>query len=87
MIQTMKHLILTSILALALNVSVQAESTVNLTGVHNCCKKCDDGINKAVKSVDGASVKTDKGKVTITAADNVTTKKAVDALLAAGYVG
>lgn len=83
----MKLIILTSIITLAFNQSLRADSTVSLTGVHNCCKKCDDGITKAVKSVDGASVKTDKGNVTITAADEATAKKAVSALLAAGYAG
>ncbi len=83
----MKLIILTSIITLALNLSVRAESTVTLTDVHNCCKKCDDGINKAVKSVEGASVTTDKGTVKISAADDATTKKAVAALLAAGYAG
>lgn len=83
----MKLVILTSVVALVLNLSVHAESTISLTGVHNCCKKCDDGIIKAVKSVDGASVTTDKGNVSITAPNEASAKKAVSALLAAGYAG
>ena len=77
----------TILLALALSPSIQAESTVKITGVHNCCKKCDDGIINAVKSVEGASAATNKGDVTITAKDDETAKKAVAALLAAGYAG
>ena len=80
-------LLTTTLVALSLSLSVQAESTVKLSGVHNCCKKCDDGIQKAVTSVSGATVKTEKGDVTITAKDDATAKQAVSALLAAGYAG
>ena len=77
--------ILSTVVALAVSLSAHAE-TVTLTGVHNCCKKCDDGIVKAVTSA-GAEAKTNKGTVTITAADAAGAKKAVAALLAAGYAG
>ena len=72
---------------LALTLSAQAESKVTLTGVHNCCKKCDTGILDAVKKVDGASATTDKTTVTITAKDDATAKAAAASLLAAGYAG
>lgn len=75
----------TTIVALSLSLAANAE-TVSLSGVHNCCKKCDDGIIKAVKSA-GAEAKTDKGTVIITASDAAVAKKAVAALLAAGYAG
>jgi copper chaperone CopZ len=77
--------LLTTVAALSLSLAAHAE-TVTLTGVHNCCKKCDDGIIKAIKSA-GAEAKTDKSTVTITASDAAGAKKAVDALLAAGYTG
>ena len=84
----MKLTTLTTIVALSLSLSsARAESTVKVTGVHNCCKKCDDGILNSVKSVEGASIATNKGDVTITAKDEETAKKAVAALLAAGYAG
>lgn len=77
--------LITTVVALSLSLSARAES-VTISGVHNCCKKCDDGIIKAVKSA-GAEAKTDKGTVIITAADAAGAKKAVEALLAAGYAG
>ena len=80
-------LVTTTVAALALSLSVHAESTLTVTGVHNCCKKCDNGILDAVKKVDGASAVTDKSTVTITAKDDATAKKAVESLLAAGYAG
>ena len=76
-----------TVLALAIGALAHAESTVTLTGVHNCCGKCDTGIVNAVKKVDGASAKTDKGTVTITAKDDATAKAAVASLLDAGYAG
>lgn len=77
--------LITTVVALTASLSLHAE-TVSLSGVHNCCKKCDDGIVKAIKSA-GAEAKTDKGTVIITASDAAGARKAVDALLAAGYAG
>ncbi|MEY2598338.1 MAG: hypothetical protein RLZZ142_597 [Verrucomicrobiota bacterium] len=65
----------------------QAESTLTLEGVHNCCKKCETGILDAVKKVEGASATAEKGKVTITAKDDATAKKAAQSLVANGYFG
>jgi hypothetical protein len=67
--------------------SLFAESNVVLTGVHNCCKKCDNGISEAVAKVESASAKTDKGKVTITAKDEATAKLAAESLVKNGYFG
>jgi hypothetical protein len=61
-----------------------AETT--LTGVHNCCNSCKKGIDAAVTGA-GATAKIDKSTITVTAADDAVVKKAVDALLAAGYYG
>jgi copper chaperone CopZ len=61
-----------------------AEAT--LTNVHNCCNNCKKGIDAAVTGA-GAKAKVDKGTITVTAADEAGVKKAVDALLAAGYYG
>lgn len=64
-----------------------AESTLTLTGVHNCCGGCDKGIIKAIEKVEGAKASTVKDKVTITAKDDASVKQAVASLLAAGYFG
>ena len=61
-----------------------AETT--LTGVHNCCNSCKKGIDAAVTGA-GAKAKIDKSTITVTADDEKGVKKAVDALLAAGYYG
>lgn len=64
-----------------------ADSTITLTGVHNCCKSCANGIEKAVTSVKGATASCDGKTVTITAKNSTDAKKAAAALLAAGYYG
>lgn len=67
----------------------QAESKVELTGVHLCCGSCVKGVAGAIKTVEGAKGACDQkaGKVTITAADDATVKKAVEAVAEAGYHG
>lgn len=84
-ITTKLHLIALAILGLAS--SSFAESKVTLTGVHNCCKSCTKGIEKAVTSVSGASAAVEKDSVTITAGSDADVQKAADALTAAGYTG
>jgi copper chaperone CopZ len=66
-----------------------ADTTVKLSHVHLCCGGCTKGVDKAVSSVSGATAKSDQeaGTVTITAPDQPTAQKAVDALVAAGYFG
>lgn len=76
-----------SVIILALGLNARAESTVTLTGVHNCCKKCEKGIADAVAKVSGATAASDKDKVTITAKDEADAKKAVASLVDAGYYG
>jgi len=85
----MNKSILTLVVTAALAAFAQAESTVKLTGVHLCCNSCVKGADKAVTSVSGATSASDKdgGTVTITASDDATAQKAVDALVAAGYFG
>lgn len=85
----MNKSILTLVITAALAAFAQAESTVKLTGVHLCCKSCVKGVDKAVGTVSGASAASDAdgGTVTITASDDATAQKAVDALVAAGYYG
>lgn len=85
----MNKSVLSCLAILALALTVRAESTVKLSGVHLCCKSCVTGVNKAIGKVSGATaaVDADAETVAITAADTATTQRAVDALVAAGYFG
>lgn len=83
----MKTPTLLALLSLTTTVSLFAETTLVLSGVHNCCKKCDTGITEAVAKVDGAAAKTDKRQVTISAKDEATAKLAVQSLVKNGYFG
>ncbi|MBI3877782.1 MAG: hypothetical protein HY300_17785 [Verrucomicrobia bacterium] len=78
------------IFALALGFTARAaDVSVKLSGVHLCCNSCVKGVDKAIAKVSGASAQSDKdaGTVAITAPDQSTAQKAVDALVAAGYFG
>jgi copper chaperone CopZ len=85
----MNKSIITLVVTAALAAFAQAESTVKLSGVHLCCKSCVKGVGTAVGTVSGANAAcdADAGTVTITAGDDATAQKAVDALVAAGYYG
>jgi copper chaperone CopZ len=77
------------VLSIALAPAALADVTVTLKDVHICCTSCVKAIDKATATVNGAAVVSDKDAetVTITAPDNATAQKAVDALVAAGYFG
>jgi copper chaperone CopZ len=72
-----------------LGAAALAETKVEVKGVHLCCGACVKGVAKALKGVEGASAACDQqGKtVTITANDEATARKALDALSEAGYFG
>lgn len=70
----------------AFTLSAQAESTVTISGVHNCCKGCAKDIDAAVTKA-GATAEIDDSTVKITAKTEADAKKAADALVAAGYFG
>ena len=79
-----------TLLALALSfglVAQGAESTVTVSGVHNCCKSCENGITNAVASVQNARATVSGRTVTITVKNKSDAKKAVAALADAGYYG
>ena len=84
----MKLLTLLSLFALA--AVARAETTLTMTGLHNCCGSCAKGIIKAGTSV-GKDVTVDLPEKSTTA--TITTKKkgdamkAVEAIIAAGYFG
>ena len=83
----MKSPLLFCVASLAATLSVSADSTLVLNGVHNCCKKCDNGIQDAITKVSGATAKVEKSKVTITATDEKTAKQAAASLVKNGYFG
>lgn len=66
-----------------------ASSTVTLEKTHLCCHSCVTDAQAAVAAVPGAKAECDmKAKsITITAPDDATAQKAVDALVAAGFYG
>ena len=66
-----------------------AETVVEMKGVHLCCGACVKGVASAMKGVDGATAVCDQdnGTVTITASDEATAQKALDAVTGAGYFG
>ena len=70
----------------AFTVSAQADSTVTISGVHNCCKGCANGIDAAVTKA-GATSEIDDTTVKVTAKTEADARKAVAALVAAGYFG
>ena len=77
-------------IALALIASAtvaRADEKVTLSGVHNCCGGCTNGLKKAVGTVAGVTSEFAGDKVTLTAAKNEDLQKAVDAIVAAGYTG
>jgi periplasmic mercuric ion binding protein len=74
---------------LALAGPVRAETKVELKGVHLCCPACVKTVNGILKKVDGVTGVCDQTAktVTITALDDQTAQKALDALATAGFHG
>ena len=69
--------------------AARAETKVELKGTHLCCAQCVAAVGKILKTVDGVTGKCDqKAKtITITAPDDATAQKAIDALAAGGFHG
>ena len=67
----MKHLLASVVIASLLSVSLRAESSAKISGVHLCCQSCVKGVEKAVADVPNvtASVDKDAGTVTLTGPD------------------
>jgi periplasmic mercuric ion binding protein len=74
---------------LVLSAAARADTTVELKGTHLCCGACVKAVNDTLKGIEGVSGKCDaKAKtVSITAKDDATAQKAIDALAAAGFHG
>jgi copper chaperone CopZ len=75
--------------ALVLTGAARAETTVELKGVHLCCGQCVKAVGAILKKVDGVTGKCDQkaGTVTLTASDDATVRKAINALAASGFHG
>ncbi|HEY2587020.1 MAG TPA: cation transporter [Tepidisphaeraceae bacterium] len=75
------------VLVVALASVAMAEEKVTLSDVHNCCKSCTKGIQKAVGTVPGVKADVEKSTVVLTGGSDADLQKAVDAITAAGYTG
>ena len=66
-----------------------ADTTVTLDKTHLCCPKCVKAVAAVVKTIPNVTAKCDQkaGSVTLTAPDDATAQKAVDALVDAGFYG
>ncbi len=69
--------------------AVRAETKVELKNVHLCCGQCVKIAGNILKKIDGVSGACDQDAktITITAADDKSAQKAVDALAAGGFHG
>jgi copper chaperone CopZ len=83
----MKTPLILSLAFLSLVSLASAETTVTLSGVHNCCKGCANGITKAAADIKDVTVTPEGKTVTIVAKSKSSAKKAVEAIAAAGYFG
>jgi copper chaperone CopZ len=87
----MKTLLLVAMgtLVLAMGEAVAADTKVELKGTHLCCPQCVRAVDDILKKVDGVTGKCDQkgGSVAITAKDDETAQKALDALAAGGFHG
>jgi copper chaperone CopZ len=78
-----------SVLFLASANVARAETKVELKDTHLCCGACVKAVGEILKGVEGVTGKCDQKArtVTITAKDDATAQKAVDALAAGGFHG
>jgi len=81
----MKSTLITALLLAATIAS--AETLITLEGVHNCCRGCANGITKAAEGIKDVTIAPEGSTVKITAKSKTGAKKAVEAILAAGYYG
>lgn len=86
---SMRFVALAGAALLVASTAARAETKVELTGTHICCGACVRDANTILKGVEGVMGKVDqKSKsITITAKDDATAQKAVDALAAGGFHG
>ena len=67
--------------------SAMAETKVTLSGMHLCCGGCVNGVKKAIKDMEGVAIEMDSkaGTGVLTAEDDATAQKALDAIATAGF--
>lgn len=77
------------VLVMALGASARAEVKVDVKGTHLCCPACVKAVDGILKKIDGVTGKCDSaaGTISITAKDDATAQKALDALAAGGFHG
>lgn len=87
----MKMLLSFAIVSLALGsgTAAAADTKVELKGTHLCCGQCVAAVGGIIKGVEGATAACDQktGNISITAKDDATAQKALDALAAGGFHG
>ena len=85
----MLHLLAIGTLILAFGGSARAETKVELKGTHLCCPQCVRAVETILKKIDGVTGACDQktGSVALTAKDDATAQKALDALAAGGFHG
>jgi copper chaperone CopZ len=81
--------LLVVVCAMTVSTTFAADYTVTLSDVHMCCGNCVKGVDAALTSVTGAKGvgSQEKTNIVITAPDQATAQKAVNALVMAGYFG
>jgi copper chaperone CopZ len=69
--------------------AIAADTKVELKDTHLCCPQCVRAVGGILKKIDGVTGKCDAkaGTITITAKDDATAQKALDALAAGGFHG
>lgn len=86
----MKTFVVLALSAMLVTAGVaRAETKVELKNTHLCCPACVKAVAGILKGVDGVTGACDQksGTVTITAKDDATAQKALDALAAGGFHG
>jgi copper chaperone CopZ len=86
----LSHLTALSALGLLLAAgAARAETKVELKGVHLCCGQCVKAVGTILKEIDGCKGVCDQAgkKISLTAKDDETAQKALDALAAGGFTG
>jgi mercuric ion binding protein len=83
------HFLAIGTLMLTASTSFADDTKVELKGTHLCCPQCVRAVDSILKKVDGVTGKCDQklGTISITAKDDATAQKALDALAAGGFHG
>src|SRR4051812_42210749 len=82
-------LMLSAVVGLIVVVPLSAETKVTVSGTHLCCGQCLKAVDTTLKDMAGVKSKSKQGpkKIEITADNDETAQKAIDALAEAGFYG